>query len=383
MPMKGDFLILIVDDSRMNRMVLHKHLSQEGYELIEADSADGALKLLEYRRPDLILLDVVMPEMSGFDLCKLLKQRPAIRDIPIIFITSLDSTEDKITGLELGAVDFITKPFNTAEIIARVRTQVTLRQMYRTIIDTNTRIARDLDTARRIQQNLLPVMPPAGLPGHVSFEYAYAPCDELGGDFFDIFPVSETKIVFYMIDVSGHGIASALMTIFTKSFISSHAKETQDPAQLLRMLNQQFFQERFTEKHIIGFLGILDVAEHDLTWSSAGQSVAPMLYSGDQQEALTLSSFPIGLLEKADYVQARCAFPPGTSLLMYSDGVTDVRASAELPEFEEASLLDYLRTHTYTENHQMITTLLEAIRARSASENFPDDVTIFLLTRQP
>ena len=100
--MKGDFLILIVDDSRMNRMVLSKHLSQEGYELLEAEGADAALKILDYRKPDLILLDVVMPEMSGFDLCKLLKQQPSTQEVPIIFITSLDSTEDKIAGLELG-----------------------------------------------------------------------------------------------------------------------------------------------------------------------------------------------------------------------------------------------------------------------------------------
>ena len=149
-------MILLVDDSRMNRMVLSKSLAKEGYELVEAENADVALKILDYRKPELILLDVVMPEMSGFDLCRLLKQQESTREIPIIFITTLDSTEDKIRGLELGAVDFITKPFNTAEILARVRTQVTLRQMYRTIIETNQRIAKDLETARQIQRNLLP-----------------------------------------------------------------------------------------------------------------------------------------------------------------------------------------------------------------------------------
>ncbi len=134
--MKGDFLILIVDDSRMNRIVLSDSLSREGYELAEAESADDALRILGYRKPELILLDVLMPQMSGFDLCRLLKQQKSTREIPIIFITSLDSTEDKIKGFELGAVDFITKPFNTAEILARVRTQVTLRHMYRTILET-------------------------------------------------------------------------------------------------------------------------------------------------------------------------------------------------------------------------------------------------------
>jgi phosphoserine phosphatase RsbU/P len=379
--MKGNFLILIVDDSRMNRTILSKHLSAEGYELIEAESADGALKILDYRKPNLILLDVVMPEMSGFDLCKLLKQQPSTQEIPIIFITSLDSTEDKITGLELGAVDFITKPFNTAEIIARVRTQVTLQQMYRTIIETNTRIAKDLETARQIQRDLLPKHP-GHFAGNVSFDYAYIPCDELGGDFFDIYQIDETHILFYIIDVSGHGIASALMTIFTKIFFSIHSKNQYDPGELLHMLNQQFFRERFTEKHIIVFLGILDLQQDRLTWSSAGQSVAPILYTSEGEEVLSMFSFPIGLLENAQYTSAQCPVKPGTSLLMYSDGVTDIQLRDGTPVFEEQSLLRYIQTHKYTDNQNMINSLLSYIKLRGHKDDFQDDITIFLLKRE-
>lgn len=378
--MKSDFLILIVDDSRMNRMVLSKHLSQEGYELLEAESADGALRLLDYRKPDLILLDVVMPEMSGFDLCKLLKQQPSTREIPIIFITSLDSTEDKITGLDLGAVDFITKPFNTAEIIARVRTQVKLHQMYQTILETNKRIAQDLETARRIQRNLLPSH--AGhFPGNISFDYTYLPCDEVGGDFFDIFQISESKLLFYIIDVAGHGVASALVTVFTKIFFSIHSKENHDPAELLRMLNQQFFRDRLSEKHIIVFVGILDLEQDLLTWSSAGQSVSPILYWAEHEEALSMRSFPIGLVEDATYTDAQAVVYPGTSLLMYSDGVSDILLRDGTPVFEEQALLRYIHDHKYTDSQNMINSLLSYIRLRGNSEEFQDDVTIFLLTR--
>lgn len=378
--MKGDFLILIVDDSRMNRMVLSKHLSQEGYELLEAESADVALRILNYRKPDLILLDVVMPEMSGFDLCKLLKQQQSTQEIPIIFITSLDSTEDKIAGLELGAVDFITKPFNTAEIIARVRTQVMLRQMYRTILETNKRIARDLETARQIQRNLLPVHP-GQFTGNISFDYAYIPCDELGGDFFDIYQIDDTHVLFYIIDVSGHGIASALMTIFTKSFFSIHSKSHNDPGELLQMLNQQFFRERLTEKHITVFLGILDLPNDLLSWGSAGQSVAPILYTCEYEEVLSMDSFPIGLLENAQYTTSQCFVKPGTSLLMYSDGVTDIQIGDETPVFEEQSLLEYIRAHKYADTQNMVNSLLSYIKLRGHSDTFQDDVTIFLLKR--
>lgn len=378
--MKGEFSILIVDDSRMNRMVLGKTLSSEGYELLEAESADAALKLLNYRKPELILLDVVMPQMSGFDLCRLLKQQKSTQEIPIIFITSLDSTEDKIKGLELGAVDFITKPFNNAEILARVHTQVKLRQMYRTIIETNQRIAKDLVTARQIQQNLLPEKN-GTLARDVSFEYAYIPCDEMGGDFFDIYQISDTQVLFYILDVSGHGVASSLMTIFTKIFFSIHAKSAQHPAQLLRMLNQQFFRERLTEKYITVFLGILDVEKNRLTWSSAGQSVSPILYNQHGEEALSMHSFPIGLLENVGYTNAESDFPPGTSLLMYSDGVTDIQVGPGTPIFEEESLLQYIHLHKEENRDSMVNSLLSYINHRAHHDDFHDDITIFLLKR--
>ena len=378
--MKGEFLILIVDDSRMNRMVLSRSLAMEGYELLEAESADAALKILDYRKPELILLDVVMPEMTGFDLCRLLKQQKATQEIPIIFITSLDSTEDKIKGLELGAVDFITKPFNTAEILARVRTQVALRQMYLTILETNLRIQKDLSTARRIQQNLLPSSN-EGVGKDVSFEYVYLPCDELGGDFFDIYQINPHQIFFYILDVSGHGVASSMITIFTKIFFSIHAKLVHKPGKLLQMLNQQFFRERLTEKYVTVFLGILNTDTDELTWSSAGQSVSPILYTDAEECLLSMQSFPIGLLENVSYADEVCKFEAGASLLMYSDGMMDVHLRDGTPIFDERSLLGFIHDQKERNTQNMVNALLSHIRSQVRAEDFPDDVTIFLLRR--
>ena len=107
--MKRDFSILVVDDSLTNRMLLVRYLQQDGFKTLEADGAGSALAILEEQRPDLILLDVVMPDMSGFELCRELKACETTRDIPVVFLTSLDTRENKVKGLELGAVDFITK----------------------------------------------------------------------------------------------------------------------------------------------------------------------------------------------------------------------------------------------------------------------------------
>jgi serine phosphatase RsbU (regulator of sigma subunit) len=187
--------------------------------------------------------------------------------------------------------------------------------------------------------------------------------------------------LFYIIDVAGHGVASALVTVFTKIFFSIHAKDTLDPAELLRMLNQQFFRDRLSEKHIIVFVGVLDLEQDLLTWSSAGQSVSPILYTAEHEEALSMRSFPIGLVEDCSYTDAQAAVRPGTALLMYSDGVTDILLQDGTPVFEEQSLLQYIHTHKYTDTQNMINSLLSYIRWRGESEEFQDDVTIFLLTR--
>lgn len=122
-------LILIVDDIEQNIMVLSHILRNAGYNVIAAFSGQNALKLVEKRRPDMILLDIMMPEMNGFDVCKKLKETPGASDIPVIFLSALAENEVKVQGLELGAVDYITKPFQEAEVLARVKVQLKIRQM--------------------------------------------------------------------------------------------------------------------------------------------------------------------------------------------------------------------------------------------------------------
>ena len=130
------------------------------------------------------------------------------------------------------------------------------------------------------------------------------------------------------------------------------------------------------------FLGILDLQNDLLSWSSAGQSVAPILYTTEYEEVLSMSSFPIGLLENAQYTTSQCIVKPGTSLLMYSDGVTDILIGDGTPVFEEQSLLEYIHAHKYSDNQNMVNSFLSYMKLRGHSDSFQDDVTIFLLKRE-
>lgn len=120
-------LILIVDDIPANLQVLGNILSQESYEIALAVNGRQALTLVENTHPDLILLDVVMPELDGFQVCRSLKSNDETKDIPVIFLTAKNEAENVVRGFELGAVDYLTKPFNASELLARVRTHINLK----------------------------------------------------------------------------------------------------------------------------------------------------------------------------------------------------------------------------------------------------------------
>ncbi|EIJ43921.1 PAS domain S-box [Beggiatoa alba B18LD] len=120
--------ILIVDDKSTNIQFLGMVLRQQNYRISVAQDGYQAIKIVDKIIPDLILLDIMMPEMDGFETCLKLKENPALKNVPIIFLTAKDDTEDILKGFQLGAADYITKPFNSAVLLARVATHINLRQ---------------------------------------------------------------------------------------------------------------------------------------------------------------------------------------------------------------------------------------------------------------
>jgi DNA-binding response OmpR family regulator len=123
-------LVLIVDDSPLNLKVLGTTLRKEGFSLAVAKSGIEALKFISKKLPDLILLDVMMPEIDGYEVCRRIKNSVAAKNVPVIFLTAKADTDSIVKGFEAGGVDYVTKPFNTAELLARVRTQISLKKAF-------------------------------------------------------------------------------------------------------------------------------------------------------------------------------------------------------------------------------------------------------------
>lgn len=143
----GQPLVLLVDDTLANLRVLFDLLSNRGFEVSVAEDGESALEQLEYIHPDLILLDVLMPVMDGYATCRRLKERPETRDIPVVFMTALTDTADKVKGFECGAVDYITKPFQHEEVLARIRTHIALQRLKQRIAESEERLASVIQSA--------------------------------------------------------------------------------------------------------------------------------------------------------------------------------------------------------------------------------------------
>jgi adenylate cyclase len=139
-----DFRILVVDDTLKNIQVLGTILKQEQYQINVAQNGLQALEVVSNVTPDLILLDVMMPELDGFETCKALKKDPATADIPVIFLTAKVETEDIVHGFEIGAVDYVTKPFNPAELLSRVNTHLQLKATREKLAGLATKLSRYL-----------------------------------------------------------------------------------------------------------------------------------------------------------------------------------------------------------------------------------------------
>ncbi len=148
--------ILVVEDSRIHQRQLQALLTKQGYRVSVANHGKEALALLAHLRPDLLLLDIIMPEMDGLALCRLLKEDPKTRDIPVIFISSLDNTTDKLSGFSAGGVDYIIKPFHPAEVLARISTHLKLRQLQQQLAENNRQLALEKQKTEVLLRNVLP-----------------------------------------------------------------------------------------------------------------------------------------------------------------------------------------------------------------------------------
>jgi sigma-B regulation protein RsbU (phosphoserine phosphatase) len=272
--------ILVVDDERLNINVL-VDLLKPNYKMMAAKNGEQALKAVKIDNPpDLILLDIMMPEMDGYEVCRRLKADETTRDIPVIFITAMAETSDETKGLELGAVDYLSKPISPPIVEARVKTHLALRRnmaelqrAYGLIEAQKDRMEKELNVGRDIQMSMVPQNFPA-FPDRDEFSIhaTLHPAREVGGDFYDFFFIDENRLCLCIGDVSGKGVPAALFMAVARTLIKARASEDTSTASILTRVNDEISRDNKAYMFVTLFVGILDTVTGEMVYTNAGHN---------------------------------------------------------------------------------------------------------------
>jgi len=335
-------LILIVDDTPINIGVISGAL-KDSFATKVATSGEKALAIAAGKeKPDLILLDILMPEMDGYEVCRRLKANPDTRDIPVIFLTSQTEAEDETKGFEVGAVDYIHKPFSAAVVKARVRTHLMLREAHAQIAQQLVEINTELEMARQIQLSILPSTTPkiAGM----DIVARYIPMTSVAGDFYDFIVVDERHLGILIADVSGHGLPAALIASMLQVALTAQACHVSEPGKVLAGLNQALcgkFQHNFVTAAYV----YVDLEKNIMKYGGAGHP--PLLLwrkSTGSASQLLENGLVMGQFEEATYASLPVPIEAGDRFCLYTDGILETANPAQ-EEFGTERFMKFMETN--------------------------------------
>jgi sigma-B regulation protein RsbU (phosphoserine phosphatase) len=318
--------ILVVDDTPANLRLLSSMLAEQGYKVRSVISGQMALTATQAAHPDLILLDINMPEMNGYEVCERLKADEQTRDIPILFISALDAIEDKVKAFTVGGLDYITKPFQFEEVLARVETHLSLRELQKRLQDANRRFEQELALAGEVQASFLPNNLP-DIPGW-QLAVTLKPARQTSGDFYDINPLPNGEIGILVADVVGKGVGAALYMALSSTLIRTYAAEyATQPELVCQAVNHRILTDTQADMFVTAFYGILNPATGTLIYCNAGQNPPYVIGPQRSEEAQKLGATgkPLGMFEDETWEKRVALLGSGDALVVYTDGVVEAQ----------------------------------------------------------
>ena len=401
--------VLVVDDTPTNIQVLMETLKDD-YRIVAAVNGKRALQLAASDPPpDIILLDVMMPEMDGYEVCAGLKADAKTRDIPIIFITAKSETQDETKGLALGAVDYITKPISPPVVQARVKSHLELKQAREILKNQNLileqrvqertaeilklqqvefdmraakeKVDNELNIAAQIQKNILPSQFPP-YPDREEFELhaLMQPARYVGGDFYDFFFVDDNTLALVMADVSDKGVPAALFMMVSRTLIHSLAVDNRSPSVVLEKANNILCRNNEAGMFVTVFLAFYDTSSGKLTAANGGHSASLIIDpEGVSREWAPTHGTALGFMEDLPYEEESVYLEVGQTLFLYTDGVTEAM-SPDNELFGLANLREMLnRKHDL--NLAELCSDIEASLSEFQQGRQFDDITMLALKR--
>jgi phosphoserine phosphatase RsbU/P len=373
---KDKKVVLLVDDAPANIQIVNSILKDD-YKIRIATSGAKALDLVKTAPlPNLVLLDVMMPEMDGYELCTIMKATPEVRDIPVIFLTGQTRADDETRGFEVGAVDYIHKPFSPSVVKARVNTHLVLREMREQLARQLFSINNELEMARQIQLSILPHEIPK-IPG-LEIAVRYIPMSSVAGDFYDFVVVDEKHIGILIADVTGHGLPAALIASMLQSALCAQAVHASDPGRVLAGLNHALCG-KFDHNFVTAAYAYIDMEERTLTYAAAGHP--PMLIcrnSNRKVEEILENGLFLGMFPEAAFASVKTPFASGDRVVLYTDGILEAPSSSE-EEFGAERLSQFMETkHSLTVN-RFADALIDALfdwTQQPRGQGQQDDITL-------
>lgn len=317
----SDCRILIVDDAKTNLDILVEGLRAD-HKLSLARDGESALQVAVRTPPDLVLLDIVMPGMDGYDVCRRMREMPETAEVPIMFLSSLEEVQDKTRGFEVGANDYLTKPFDMLEVKARVRSLLKAKAYNDAVKE---QIASELRVAREIQMGMLPHDFSASEQAyHVSFGAILEPAREVGGDLYGVCPAGPERLMIFIGDVSGKGIPASMFMVRAISLARLLAREIAEPSRILARLNDELAADNPSCMFVTFLCAMFEPASRCLTLANAGHCYPVLLpRDGPPQWMIKKLGTALGFESGLEFEQVELTLRPGDSVLLYTDGVTE------------------------------------------------------------
>jgi len=381
--------LLVVDDNEDNRYTLIMRLEIEGYSNIAiAEDGEQALTLLASQEFDLVLLDVMMPKVDGYQVLQQLKADGRLHNIPVIMISALNEIDSVVRCVELGAGDYLSKPFNPVLLKARVGASLEKKRLRDEVRAHSARMEEELEAARQLQMSMVPTtFPQSTARRPIEIFAMMEPAREVGGDLYDFYDIDDGTLCFFIGDVSGKGVPAALFMARTKNVIRLVSRllrgaegSAPTPADIVTVVNRELCQDNVGMMFVTLFFGMLDPQTGDLRFTNAGHNPPYHLNGNGPTPVTSCKGRPLGVRNNSAYETGRLTLAPGEAIYLYTDGVTEA-ANRKDKLFTEERLEAVLRVDAGHPTKAIIEAVAAAVRSFADGAPQADDITALAIRR--
>ncbi|QQZ10176.1 SpoIIE family protein phosphatase [Heyndrickxia vini] len=373
--------ILLVDDNPVNLFVIEKILKSAGYS--NCISLKSAIELFDYLQldslnpkyesVDLILLDIMMPEIDGIEACQRIQQVDVLKDIPIIFITAIDDTNKLAEALDVGGTDYITKPINKTELLARIRVALRLKYEKDWHKQQDEKLRNELDLATQVQRSLLN---PPMKENKIQIQVSHLPSFKLAGDMYYWYKIDDHRYAVILFDMMGHGLSASLVCMFISSVLRESVARLVDPEHVIRDLNR-YMTHLYNPKNVMNYYFtaiylVIDTENKTVEYVNAGHPPGYAYIDEKDFHSLERGCCPVGLFEEFDVKKSTIQYEKSIQILLYTDGVID----ANIPH--EEKIINKMKALT-EQKWEMNESPIHMVLPEEKHTNQPDDMCILMI----